>query len=432
VASAGDDELMRILFQIRPSHEEHAGGDTLHATRTVEELEKLGVEVEVSGSLAPDLAGYDLVHLFNTELIEPTFRHCLRARAAGVPIVLTPIFWRAPLEDLRFDEVDRVNLRRRDAVMRDVAFGLVDALLPNSRAELDGIAAQFSPLPSRIEVVPVGVDAEYERGDGERFCARYDLPLRGFVLCAARLEERKNQLRLIEACAPLGMPLVLAGAEYEDRAPYASACHEAAKRVGADVRFLGQISPEGMADAYAAARVHALPSIWETVGLASLEAAMAGCNVVSTDRCGVGEYLGDGAWYCDPESVESIRAAVASALDVAPDGRAQEPAAAFTWARAAASTRAVYEAVLSEVGTRDGDWRAALSPEQYIEHLEALIQLQLETIALRDGHYANARDRAEKAVEYAQSLEAERARLEAEVARLSAERSRARKRFGRR
>jgi glycosyltransferase involved in cell wall biosynthesis len=423
---------MRVLFQIRPSHEQHAGGDTFHATRTVEELRELGVEVEVSGSLGADLSGFDLVHLFNTELIEPTFRHCLRARAAGVPIVLTPIFWRPPLEDIRFAEVDRASLRRRDAVMRDVAFGLADALLPNSQAELDGIASQFSPLPALARVVPVGVDLEYGDGDGEGFCSRHGLPLRGFVLCAARLEERKNQARLIEACAPLGVPLVLAGAEYEDRAPYATACRETVERTGVDVRFLGHLSPEEMADAYAAARVHALPSIWETVGLTSLEAAVAGCNVVSTERCGVGEYLGELAWHCDPQSVDSIRGAVEAALAAPPDDRLREQVAAFTWARAAVDTRAVYREVIDERASSPGEeWRAALSPEQYIEHLESLIQLQLETIALRDGHYANAREQAERAVEYAQSLEAERGRLEAELARLRDERPQRSRRFRR-
>ena len=70
----------------------------------------------------------------------------------------------------------------------------------------------------------------------------------------------------------------------------------------------------------------------------------------------------------------------------------------------------------------DDEWRAALTPEQYIEHLESLIQLQLETISLRDGHYATAREQAERAVEYAQSLEAERARLEGELAALRSDR----------
>lgn len=408
---------MRVLFQIRLNHADQSGGDTVHATRTSEELAALGVEADVSGELAPDLSAYDLVHLFNTELVEPTFRHTLRARAAGLPIVLTPIYWRPPLEDESFAEVDRANLRERNRTMRRIAFGLADALTPPSRAELDVITSTFSPLPGTIEIVPVGVDSSFAGGNGARFCGRFELPLHAFVLCVGRIEERKNQLRLIEACAPLGIPLVLVGAEYEDRLGYAAACRELAERLGADVRFLSYLSPEDVVDAYAAAHVHALPSLWETIGLSSLEAAVAGCNVVSTANCGVGEYLGDLARYCDPESVESIRGAVAAALASPRDGRLAEHVGTFTWANAARKAKSLYESVMSERSDSAGpEWHAALTPEQYIEHLESLIQLQLESISLRDGHYANAREQAERAVEYAQSLEVERARLEAELA----------------
>ena len=409
---------MRVLFQIRPNHEDQSGGDTVHAVRTAEELRPQGIATDVSGELAPDLSGYDLVHLFNTELVEPTFRHVLRARAARLPVVLTPIYWRPPLEDESFHEVDRVRLRHRNAAMRDIVFGLADALLPPTEAELDVIKGTFAPLPRHVAIVPVGVDAFYAEGDGERFCERHGLPLRGFVLCVGRLEERKNQLRLIEACAGLGSPLVLVGAEYEDRLSYAAACRDVAARLDVDVRFLSYVDDAEVVDAYAAARVHALPSLWETIGLASLESARAGCNVVTTTNCGVGEYLGDRAWYCDPESVDSIREAVSAAFGAPLDGRLAEHVSTYTWRGAAEKTRAVYEAVMGERGddAPGADWRASLTPEQYIEHLESLIQLQLETIALRDGHYANAREQAERAVEYAQSLEVERQRLEAELA----------------
>ena len=190
---------MRVLFQIRPNHSDQSGGDTVHAVRTAEELGALGIEADLSGALAPDLSTYDLVHLFNTELVEPTFRHTLRARGGGIPIVLTPIYWRPPLEDESFAEVDRANLRERDRVMRSMAFGLADALTPPSRAELEVISSTFSTLPRTIEIVPVGVDRAFAGGDAARFSTTYDVPLHGFVLCVGRIEERKNQLRLIEA-----------------------------------------------------------------------------------------------------------------------------------------------------------------------------------------------------------------------------------------
>jgi glycosyltransferase involved in cell wall biosynthesis len=413
---------VRVLFQIRPNFTEQEGGDTVHAVRTAEELSELGVDTEISGSLAPDLTSFDLVHLFNTELVEPTFRHTLRARAGGHPIVLTPIFWRPPLEDDSFAEADRANLRQRDWVMRRVALGLADALLPPSNAELEVISSHFSTLPRAIDIVPVGVDESFAGGDGERFCGRHALPLHGFILCVGRREERKNQLRLIEACAPLGVPLVLIGAEYEDRLGYAAACRDLAEQLDVDVRFLSYLDRAEVVDAYAAARVHALPSIWETIGLVSLEAALAGCKVVSTRNSGVREYLGELAWYCDPESVESIHDAVAAAFAAPLDDRlSSHVAERFTWRHAAEKTLGVYEAVMSESTTNSTEsWRAALTPEQYIEHLESLVQLQLETIALRDGHYANAREQAERAVEYAQSLEAERTRLETYARELEA------------
>jgi len=416
--------MTRVLFQVRPNYAEQSGGDTVHAVRTAEELREIGVEADVSGGLAPDLSAYDVVHLFNTELVEPTFRHTLRARAAGVPIVLTPIFWRPPLEDDSFTAVDRANLARRDEVMRHAVFGVVDALTPPSQAELDGIVARYPASPLTRTVVPVGVDPAYRTGDGQRFCARHGLPLRGFVLCVGRIEERKNQLRLIEACTTLDVPVVLIGAVYEDRQEYDTDCRALAERLGADVRFLSFLTTEEVVDAYAAARVHVLPSLWETIGLSSLEAAAAGCTVVSTSNCGVREYLGDDAWYCDPESVESIRAAVEAAV-LAPvtDALGSRVTADFGWARAAETLVPVYEAVMRRAGERSGiepEWRASLTPEQYIDHLESLIQLQLETIALRDGHYAAVRESAETAIEYARSLEAERERLREQAPETSA------------
>ena len=147
----------------------------------------------------------------------------------------------------------------------------------------------------------------------------------------------------------------------------------------------------------------------------------------------MGEYLGELGPVLRSRvgGVDSQRrvAALAAPLDVRLRDHVRDR---YSWRRAAERTLAVYEAVMTERDTEaGGEWRAALTPEQYIEHLESLVQLQLETIALRDGHYANAREQAERAVEYAQSLEAERARLEAELAAVRNDRRRVTRRFRR-
>jgi hypothetical protein len=88
----------------------------------------------------------------------------------------------------------------------------------------------------------------------------------------------------------------------------------------------------------------------------------------------------------------------------------------------AEATLTVYNAVMDEHGqpSSEGDWRAAFTPEEYIEHLESLVQLQLEAIALRDGHFAGA-------VAHAENLEADRQAREEYIRRLEGSRGRIRR-----
>ena len=78
---------MKALLWNRPGAVADFGGDTLQWLRTSEELVALGVEVERSDAAQPDLAGYDLVHLFNLQSDEAALPVAEAARAAGLPIV---------------------------------------------------------------------------------------------------------------------------------------------------------------------------------------------------------------------------------------------------------------------------------------------------------------------------------------------------------
>ena len=90
-----------------------------------------------------------------------------------------------------------------------------------------------------------------------------------------------------------------------------------------------------------------LPSWRETPGLVSLEAAAAGCRIVSTAIGSAREYFGDLAWYCDPCNPGSIRQAVLQAL-AAPATAAlrQRVLERFTWEVAAQNTLEAYSKVM--------------------------------------------------------------------------------------
>lgn len=386
---------MKVLMQIRADYRERPGGDATQAERTAAELRLLGVDVDLVGGVAPDLDGYDLVHIFNTQVIGEPVRQAIRARSWGLPVVLSPIYWNpASFRAATHPNADKgtgetANDRAEWALQR-LTLGAALALLPNSQAEAAQITTTFPDLTGQMRVVPNAVDALFATGDGARFCAQHGLTERSFVLCAGRKEALKNQLGLIRACRELGLPLVLAGQENAEAAAYIAECRALAADAPAPVLFLPNLAPTELADAYAAARVHVQPSFYETVGLSSLEAALGGCTIVATRNSGVAEYLGDAAWYCDPLTargiVEPLAAAWAAPLDIA---RGQRVAAAHTWHHAAELTLHAYEEVLRMTDVpQTTHWLPALATDEYITHLEDLVQLQLEATAFRDRQFA--------------------------------------------
>jgi glycosyltransferase involved in cell wall biosynthesis len=114
-----------------------------------------------------------------------------------------------------------------------------------------------------------------------------------------------------------------------------------------NVHIEGPLTDDALYAAYASAKVHVLPSYFETTGLSSLEASVMGCNVVVTDRGDTREYFGDEAWYCEPDRPESIRAAVDAAYK-APfrESLRTRILRDFTWTRAAEETFRAYKEAL--------------------------------------------------------------------------------------
>jgi glycosyltransferase involved in cell wall biosynthesis len=335
------------------------GGHTVQLDMTARYVDALpGVSVRVVRGEGPDFTGVDIVHGFGLQS-----RHIREARVLGIPICLSVIYWAKDYRIgllVRRGRVQTASSRTRAAASLALAaargrhipkcesfsefairhmamYEAVDLLLPNSQLEADDLVGDLN-VTTPIHVVPNAVDpALYPPG----------LPWdeRRGVVYVARLEPRKNQLGLIEALRGTGVPLTIVGGDHPHHPEYAAKVRAEA---GGDVEVLGHASHEQLVECYARARVHAIPSEFETTGLVSLEAAMCGCNIVTTELGYAREYFEDLAWYCRPEDRESIRTAVLEALGSPPrDALRTRILERYTWEHTADATVAGYREVLA-------------------------------------------------------------------------------------
>ncbi|MGI5865494.1 MAG: glycosyltransferase, partial [Myxococcales bacterium] len=226
----------KVLFCVRQNLWSLPGGDATQILRTREMLEELGVAVSLWTEPHPPAHGsYDLAHLFHLTRLD-TYVQATALSRERMPFVLSTIYWptteferRGYIGALRLlhsslseglADVTKNGIR---AVLADGEWRwvmlpgaavpleqrirwLVEhalCLLPNSRAEGDVLrgfgAREIFPIVNAADPPPERPVAPTHR-----------LPER-YVLCAGRIEPRKNQLALVEALADFHTPLVLVG-----------------------------------------------------------------------------------------------------------------------------------------------------------------------------------------------------------------------------
>jgi len=331
---------LRVLFVNRPDMFTVPGGDTTHMIRLKEGLEKLGVIVDISAELYPDPADYDIINVFNLLIPQHTLRQVLSLRADSlVPIILTPFYWDRSeslwgesavtlavekaknfkeLDDLlsqiangklksgKYSKTSNNRLYADYDVEQKTALQFVDHLIPISLKEQDLVVRKFEYPEQCCTTIMTGTDFPKKKASSDLFVKKYGI--KDFILTTGRVETRKNQLMLLYALRDSKIPIVVSGGQPDKH--YLELC----KRVASpNALFVGRLDDEMLSSARAAARVHALPSWWECAGISHMEASLDGCNIVVGNKAAEPDYFGDGAYYCDPSNVNSIRTAVLSA-----------------------------------------------------------------------------------------------------------------------
>jgi len=305
----------------------------------------------------------DILHVFGLsrgalELVEAV-------RRRGAAVVISPILW-YHFVSLAMAEVSwlrRVRLccgfsaRRIGLRIGDWKYRLLhqaDLVLPNSRAEAAQLQRYFALPADRIRVVPNGVDASWLEGVALPWSER-----RG-VLCVGRIEPRKNQLAVVRAVRDTELQLRLVGRPVPGHERYLERCLAEAK---GNVEYLGAYRHRSveLAREFGRARAVVLASWFETPGLAALEGAVSGANVVVTTYGSAWEYFGSYAHYVHPQDVVGLRRALEAAHNTPPDPfLAEKVRCAFSWTRVAEELLQIYASLRShEHGSVNRAARAA-------------------------------------------------------------------------
>jgi glycosyltransferase involved in cell wall biosynthesis len=190
-------------------------------------------------------------------------------------------------------------------------------IITNSEYSRQRIVEILQVPPRKIALVPCGVDRVFFSpqpiGVQEKVKAKYNLP-EHYILFVGSISPRKNLSRLLEAWQGIARRyprygLVIAGS-------HGPTLREIdAGRDAQQVHWLGYVDNEDMPALYSAARLFAMPSLYEGFGLPVLEAMACGTPVIAARVGALHEVAGNAALFFDPDNPGELAQLITQVLD---------------------------------------------------------------------------------------------------------------------
>jgi glycosyltransferase involved in cell wall biosynthesis len=299
---------MKIAFIMYPGACYLGAGDgcKMQAEIWARELEQKGHQVDRINPWGHyNWKMYDIIHVFGFGLWNYDIIHW--GSGINPNFVFSPIIdTNTPMWKYKFAShfgCERLRLYSQNYALRRYKDD-VKLFFARTEYEANYLRKGYDITAERVCIVPLSYredqyDATIEK---EPFC----------LFAGTMTQPRKNVPRLIEAAKKYGFNLKLVG--NKGNAESEAKLHQLIGKVK-NIEVLGFVSDEELISLYNRAKVFALPSLNEGVGLVAMEAAIHGCNIVITNLGGPKEYYEEGtAQLVNPYDVDDIGRAIMRAL----------------------------------------------------------------------------------------------------------------------
>lgn len=300
---------MRIAYIMYPGACYMGAGDgsKMQAEIWLKELERKGHQVDRINPWGHyDWKQYDIIHVFGFGLWNYDMIHW--GSGINPNFVFSPIIdTNTPMWKYRLAThfgCSRLRLFSQNYALRQLKPD-IKLFLARTEYEADYLRQGYGIENKKLAIVPLSYredkyDASIQK---EPFC----------LFAGTMTQPRKNVPNLIKAAKKYGFPLKLVGNKGNK-----SSESKLRELIGdaTNIEILGFVSDEELTLLYNRAKVFALPSLNEGVGLVALEAAIHGCNIVITNLGGPKEYYEKGtAQLVNPYDIDDIGKAILKSME---------------------------------------------------------------------------------------------------------------------
>ncbi len=342
---------MKIIFSTYLPISLISGGPRVQVLQTAKELNKLKVTVKFFDQWAKnDFMKVDLVHLFAANI--GTYHIAKILHQQKIPFVISPIVYSQRSNPLIRTATNLTYLIKKIKpgfytdfqITKDIC-DWSKIVLPNTSDELDLINNGLSIDKMKLILIPNGVEDKFLKGSKTFFKKKFNL--NNFLLNVGHIgPERKNIYRLINALKRTTHKLVIIGKISKDSS--GDKCLKIANE-NPNILLIDGIDHDSplLSSAYSSCSAFLLPSLFETPGIAALEAGLAGAPIVITEKGGTKDYFQNFAQYVNPYSKQSILNGIENSLrEKKTDSLQKHIRNNFLWSSVAEKTLKAYKQAL--------------------------------------------------------------------------------------